>query len=310
AAGCTGCELIAERESAYNYIQVAERQHPLLGLQTALVLNEGFAVHSFYNQRYTQTGDPRDLLSRGGPWDYFAVAPYFVADRTPAHVTSLAMLGSAAGTIPAQFLAIYGADTTIDAVEIDPAIIDVGRTYFAMRDATIAPEHPNYRVYAEDARTWLALNGGSYDVIGMDAYHQPYIPFHLTTVEFFTLVSQHLADDGVAVVNAGLGPDGDDRLSVAIGITMRRVFPHVYVIDTANFGNQILVGVKERDDNGLQHFIDNYHAIDDPTLRAIMETVVAREFDPQTTTYQPFTDDHAPVEALIDSLIYKIVSER
>jgi MFS family permease len=310
AAGCAGCTLIEERESAYNYIQVAQREHPIYGPQMALILNEGFAVHSYYNLRYAQTGDARDLLSAGGPWDYFAVAPYFVADREPAQVTRMAMLGSAAGTIPAQFLAIYGGDTTIDAVEIDPAIIDAGRQYFAMRDAAVAPDHPNYRVYAEDARAWLATSGGVYDVIGMDAYHQPYIPFHLTTVEFFSEVRARLADGGVAVVNAGLGPDGDDRLSQAIATTMRQVFPHVYVIDTARFGNQILVGVTQRDDGGLGNFIANYERIDDPTLQAIMETVVAREFDVSVSEYTPFTDDRAPVEALIDSLIFKIVSER
>ena len=70
------------------------------------------------------------------------------------------MLGSAAGTTPAQFLAIYGPETRIDAVEIDPKIIEVGRRFFNMRDASTGPEHPNYHVYAEDARFWLATRGG------------------------------------------------------------------------------------------------------------------------------------------------------
>ena len=42
-----------------------------------------------------------------------------------------------------------------------------------------------------------------YDVIAVDAYRPPYIPFHLTTVEFFTLAREHLAPDGVVVVNVG-----------------------------------------------------------------------------------------------------------
>ena len=58
------------------------------------------------------------------------------------------------------------------------------------------PAFPNYATHAADARYWLAGAEGSYDVIGMDAYHQPYIPFHLTTVEFFREVKARLGAEG------------------------------------------------------------------------------------------------------------------
>src|SRR5262245_59476325 len=130
SADCQGCKLVAEDESAYNYIQIATSQNPFYGPQVNLILNEGQAIHSIYHPRYEQTGDPADLLTGGGPWDYFTVAPYFYPGRDPASVKSIAMLGSATGTIPKQFLAIYGPQTRIDAVEIDPRIIDFGRQYF------------------------------------------------------------------------------------------------------------------------------------------------------------------------------------
>jgi len=84
--------------------------------------------------------------------------------------------------VPKQFLAAYGADAQIDAVEIDPKIIELGRKYFKMEDASVTPTHPNFQVHADDARYWLATAGKTYDVIGMDAYHQPYIPFHHSRV--------------------------------------------------------------------------------------------------------------------------------
>ncbi|HWQ15595.1 MAG TPA: fused MFS/spermidine synthase [Roseiflexaceae bacterium] len=308
-ADCRGCELVYEAESGTNYIQVATRQHPRFGEQVVLLLNEGLAVHSIYNTRYERTRDPLDTTTGGGPWDYFAVAPYFVRDRRPEEVTSLAMLGAAAGTVPAQFLALYGPDTRVDAVEIDPAIVALARRFFGVNDAAVGSEHPNYHIYAEDARFWLATRAGNatYDVIGMDAYHQPYIPFHLTTVEFFQLVRSRLTPDGVAVVNAGVGPDGDTRLGESIAATMSQVFPQVYIIDTPRQGNQIIVGVSREQGDGLAHFVGNYGRISEPALRAVMETVVARRFDPAETRYTPFTDDRAPVEALIDSLIFKTV---
>lgn len=309
SADCAGCALVEEIESGTNYIQVATRQHPRFGEQYVLLLNEGLAVHSIYSTRYEQTRDPLDTTTGGGPWDFFAVAPYFARDRAPEDVTSLAMLGSAAGTVPGQFLALYGPETRVDAVEIDPAIIALGRRYFGMKDATTGPEHPNYYVHAEDARFWLAARAGSqrYDVVGMDAYHQPYIPFHLTTVEFFQLVRAHLTEHGVAVVNAGVGPDGDTRLGDSIAATMSVVFPQVYIIDTPRLGNQIIVGANRDEGDGLVNFVANYAHMADPALRALMETVVARRYDPAEARFAPFTDDKAPVEALVDSLIFDTV---
>ncbi len=308
AAGCTGCTMVAETESPYNYIQVDMREHPQYGQQTVLMINEGFAVHSVYNARYAQTRDPLDTLTGGGPWDYFAVAPYFVANRDPAAVQSLAMLGSAAGTTPAQFLAIYGPDTRIDAVEIDPQIVESGRTYFGLRDASVDPAHPNYHVHVADARYWLATSDGNYDVIGMDAYHQPYIPFHLTTVEFFQLVRQRLTPDGVAVVNAGVGPDGDDRLGQSIAATMRAVFPQVFVMETSSLGNQIVVGVNRPVGDGWTNMLQNYERINIPALRQVFEWInIAEQVENPLIVYEPFTDDRAPVEYLIDTLIFKTV---
>jgi predicted membrane-bound spermidine synthase len=309
-ADCQGCTLVAEDESAYNYIQIATSESRFYGPQVNLILNEGQAIHSIYHPRYEQSGNPQDLLTGGGPWDYFAVTPYFYPNRDPASVTSMAMLGSATGTVPKQFLAIYGPQTRIDAVEIDPRIIDFGRQYFDMRDASYEPAHPNYHVHAEDARYWLATTNQTYDVIGMDAYHQPYIPFHLTTVEFFQLVKSHLTPEGVAVVNAGKAPNGDDRLGQAMASTMRAVFPQVFIIDTAGFGNQILVGVNQGVGDGPANFQANFTRIQTPMLRTVMDWSLnaggapVREFDPITARFTPFTDDQAPVEKLIDSLIF------
>ena len=40
-------------------------------------------------------------------------------------------------------------------------------------------------------------------LVAIDAYQQPYVPFQLTTKEFFQEVRDHLTPTGVAVINAG-----------------------------------------------------------------------------------------------------------
>jgi predicted membrane-bound spermidine synthase len=323
-ADCSGCTLLAESESGYNYIQVAD-QEIIYGDGTrdqrrVLLLNEGQALHSVYRLKFRETGDPLDLLTDGGPWDYFAVAPYVYPDMAPEEVTSLALLGSAAGSIPKQFLAIYGPETRIDAVEIDPAIIAAGRRFFDMEDQD--PAFPNYATHAADARYWLAGAEGSYDVIGMDAYHQPYIPFHLTTVEFFREVKARLSPQGVAVVNAGRPASGDDRLVNALGSTMLAVFPEVYIIDT-RFSNALLIGVNEPAGDGVGNFITNAATVAaaaeaEPRYRALQLVQYwalnegrfgpIRRFTQEEARYAPFTDDRAPVEQLIDGLIFSEVA--
>ncbi|MBP1465532.1 fused MFS/spermidine synthase [Candidatus Chloroploca sp. M-50] len=320
-ADCGGCRLLAERESNYNYIQVAEQEVIYQGGRVdprrVLMLNEGQALHSIYRLRYRETGNPLDLLTDGGPWDYFTVAPFVYADKDPQHVQSFAMLGSAAGSIPKQFLAIYGPQTRIDAVEIDGRIVELGRRYFDLEDRD--PAFPFYTTYVADARYWLATTDQQYDVIGMDAYHQPYIPFHLTTVEFFTEVKERLNPQGVAVVNAGRPASGDDRLVNALGSTMLAVFPEVYVIDT-RFANAILIGVNTPAGDGVTNFRRNADAIatlaETETQYQALQLVMywslnegrfgpVRPFTPTQARFTPFTDDLAPVERLIDGLILR-----
>jgi predicted O-methyltransferase YrrM len=214
------------------------------------------------------------------------------------------MLGSAAGTTPTQFLAIFGSTTRIDAVEIDPEIVTVGRRFFALQDGSA--RYPNYTVYVDDARAWLTRSDEQYDVIGLDAYRQPYIPFHLTTVEFFQQVRQRLCADGVVVVNAGNGPNGDDRLARALASTMQAVFAEIYMIDTVDGGNTLLIGVTQPVGDGVANLQRNADSIELPALRTVMELGIVigrpRRFDPSRAV-TPYTDDWAPVERLVDQVI-------
>ncbi len=302
---------VEEQESSYNYIQVARGPlGPGGSEQYGLILNEGQAIHSIYNSRYGQTHNPADLLT-GGPWDFFNVTPFVYAQRSKAQVNGLLLIGSAAGTIPKQFLAFFGQDRTIDAVELDPAIVAVGRKYFAMEDG----QAPNYHVHEADGRIYLAQSTARYDMIGMDAYRQPYIPFHLTTQEFFTDVREHLTDRGVAVVNAGK-PGSDYRLVHTLANTMRAVFPQVFILDVPSFGNSIVIGVKQPVGDGVANFRANLAAVSDPVLAGVMQAALEgdagtgklplREWTAADVAgARPFTDDWAPVEWVIDQIIVR-----
>src|SRR5207245_7696816 len=154
-----------EQESFYNYIQVTQ----LSGGTRELILNEGQAIHSIYYS------DPNTILT-GWYWDYFLAAPYFNPGFTPQKLHRVAIIGLAAGTIAHQFTSVYG-PVPIDGVEIDPAIVDVGRKYFAMNES-------NLHVHVQDGRTYIETTQAIYDVVAIDAFQKLYIHFILSTSEF------------------------------------------------------------------------------------------------------------------------------
>jgi spermidine synthase len=299
---------VFETESTYNYIRVIEREG-----EYWLRLNDGVGVHSVY--------DPETELTYG-IWDYFLMAPYFNA---PPHVAedvdSLLLIGLAAGTVSRQYSAVYG-DIPIDGIEIDPEIIEVGRQWFAM-------DQPNLNAVAADGRYFLANSDRFYDVIGVDAYRPPYIPFHLTTVEFFESAAAHLTTDGVIVVNVAR-TETDYSLVDALASTMKVVFPSVYVLDEPGFGaftgNSLVVGtmLPTEPDN----LLENISLMDNPLLRDVATRTMAAHlwevvcvsgdawrmanevttFSPVSSCAQPLTDDRAPIEQIVHRLILHYIT--
>ena len=265
---------VYETQSAYNYIQVIRT-----GSETQLLLDEGSAVHSIY--------DPTSLYTHGY-WDDALLAPYFGSGHAPSRV---ALVGLAGGTVARQFTAIDG-PMPIDGVEID-------RRYFDMNE-------PNLHVAVADGRYWMATQAGQYDVILVDAYRQPYIPFYLTTREFFESAKAHLAPDGVLAINVGRTPT-DNRLVDALSGTLNAVFPNVFVLDSnRRFTNSVIYATSSP--ATVDQFIARAGAEANAKLQPIaaeaLQSGGVRQVYPNGIV---FTDDLAPVERLIDDIILSYI---
>ncbi|MHB8647193.1 MAG: spermidine synthase, partial [Thermomicrobiales bacterium] len=284
-----GREVVWQGESAYNFIQVG--RNPANGAYE-LYLNEGHAIHSLYFPNAAV-----QPLNKG-PWDYLTVAPLFVANQRPDAIKSVCVIGLAGGTVAQRMTQVYGPQVQIDGVEIDPKIVEVARRFFNLNE-------PNVHVIVQDGRYFMRTTDKTYDVIAVDAYHQPYIPFQLTTREFFQEAYDHLNKNGTIIVNAGRTTT-DYRLVNVISDTMRSVFPNVYLIDTPSFTNTMVIGT--RSPSTIATFGDNINAIrqSDPNS-ALVTLGDAAIRDGQLREAAPgpdiFTDDLAPVEDLIDRIL-------
>ena len=275
---------IYETESAYNYIQVVEDE---TGCRS-LLLNEGQGIHSVYCP---------DQLRTAGPWDYFLVAPYFnPPPYTPERVESLALIGLAAGTIARQYTGVYG-PLPIDGVEIDPKIVRVGREYFAM-------DQPNLNVVVADGRYTLAHSDRSYTVIGVDAYRLPYIPPHLTTVEFFRQVRDHLTADGVLAINVGHTSE-DYRLVEAMLATLLEVFPSAHVIDVPDSFNAVIVATVQPSEAG--NLLLNLPYLEGDQFLYPTALQAAANLRPTEPGPVVFTDDRAAIEWMTNALVFDFI---
>ncbi len=280
--------LIYHQESLYNYIQVTQ----LPDGTRELILNEGDAIHSIYYP------DPNKVLT-GWYWDYFLAAPYFNKGFTPQQLQRIGIIGLAGGTIAHQFTQVYG-PVRIDGVEIDPSIVQVGRTYFNMTE-------PNLHVYTQDGRTFLETTHAHYDVLAIDAFEQPYIPFQLTTKEFFSIVRAHLSPTGVVALNTG-HTTHDFRLVQAFVNTMSQVFPSVYVFNVpGTFNTEIMATMQP---TSIANFQANLTQFAPTTIIG----QVASEVLPVVTRGHAnggivFTDDRAPIEQITDQLLLNYLQQ-
>ena len=268
--------LIYELESAYNYIQVLRE-----GQARVLKLNEGEGIQSVYR--------PGQVLT-GYVYDYFLLVPFF-RSQASSPVANLCLIGLAAGTTARQYTAVFG-PIPIDGVEIDPAIVDVARQYFELN-------LPNLRVIIEDGRYHLANTDQRYDVVAIDAYRPPYIPFQLTTAEFFTQVRDRLTPDGVVAVNVAR-TEVDYALVDAIASTMRAIYPSVYVVDTQGNLNSIVVATVQPTE--LRVIEEQLAALSDPVLTDVVLRASDRIWEFGKPVDTVLYDDHAPVEQIVHAI--------
>ena len=264
--------LIYETESRYQYVQVVERSSGARYLH----LNEGIAVHSVWR--------PTEVLT-GGVWDTFLVLPSLL----PAPPQRVAVLGNAGGTVARAFGRFYP-DAEIDGVELDPTVSDVGRKYFGMGD------NPRLRAVDADARPFLRSTDERYDLIYIDAYRPPYVPFYLATKEFFELVSSRLTPTGLVALNVATVP-GDYRLAHGIEATLKAVFSDVRYWQALRF-NRIVIATDSTA----------------PTSRAPLELselqdILDKGLRESRASGEPWTDDHSPVEWITDRMIVEYAAQ-
>lgn len=277
--------LTYEGESIYNYLQIYENED-----EVVLSTNVLFGVQSVYKKQGGLTGMY---------YDYAMVAPYMAGVKEKKQLDIL-ILGMGTGTYATQCQRYFD-NVSIEGVEIDQKITDLAVKYFEL------PKDVKVTTY--DGRAYLNAIEKQYDVIMVDAYQDITIPFQMSSVEFFTLVKEHLTKDGVMVVNMNMRGTKQGDINQYLADTISSVFDEVYTVDVENSSNRELFA--SNSNQMLSKFTNNGKQESDEELLEMMDDVKDNLIEYKAGDYV-MTDDKAPVELLgmrvIDELIRDEVS--
>ena len=269
--------LLESKESLYNNIYVYE-QPPYVSMTFGH--NRRIYTESVYNTR-----DDRDL-----PVEYtrFMTASLMYAKD----VHSVLEIGFGGGRT-SWYLHRYLPNVQVTSVELDPTVVELARKYFGIK------EEPNFQLVNRDGRLFLQESKEHYDLILIDAYRGPFVPFHLLTKEFYQIVREHLADGGVVAQNV----EPSTMLFDSAVKTINAVFPQLdfyradgnivtVAYDGAERKPEDLAGVaRDRDKAyGLR-----YSLLEMLSQRRHIQIAGGNVIDPDAKV---LTDDFAPVETL------------
>ena len=255
SAGSSGEDsLLTKVESLYNDISVYRRSDGKLSLQFG-------AKRLRYIESIVNPADPLDLpvyytQSMGAGLAY------------ASGLDDVGAIGLGGGGIEwYQHKSIPGLRTTT--IELDPEVVRLAREYFSVRTEP------------------------GFDIMLVDAYRGPFVPFHLLTTEFYKLVAAHLKPGGVAVQNV----EPTTMLFDSAVATIRQAFEHLVFLHGG--GNIVILAYNgpERDEATVQRLAAERQAT--YKFRYDLKEILARRFAPSwKESTPPLTDDFAPVEYL------------
>ena len=196
------------------------------------------------------------------------------------------ILGLGGGTAVRQFSSFYP-DVEIDAVEVDPMVVDAARRFFGLPEERL-------RIHIADARTFLARSREKWDLIIIDVYtttrYGGTIPPHLTTVEFFRDVATHLNDGGTVHFHCAFAAS---RLMAALHRTLSSVFPSVLIMRGELLASRSPLIVDK------EELIAKARRSPAARLPMLVDAISNLSDAPPAADAVLLTDDYAPVDTLL-----------
>ena len=262
--------LLEKRESLYNNIFIFGDRD-----QVSMTFGQN---KRYYTESSMKLSDPGALTV-----DYTRFMTLGVA--YPPNVERVAEIGLGGGRT-VSYLSATLPDAGILAIELDKDVVDLAKKYFKFQETA------RLRTVVSDGRAYLLKDPEKWDVILIDAYRGPFVPFHLLTKEFYTLVKSRLNPGGVVVQNI----EPSTMLFDSATATLKSVFPSVDLYDGG--GNVVAIGYDAMPISQSELLARAARAQDRWKARYDFRQMAAERRVLARPTGKVLTDDFAPVETL------------
>jgi spermidine synthase len=268
--GAAATDLLEKRESLYNNIFI-------FGDVDNVSMTFG-QNKRYYTESAMKLSDPAALTVEYTRFMTMGVA-------YPPKLDRIAEIGLGGGRT-VSYLSASLPDTGILAIELDKDVVDLAKKYFKFRETA------RLRTVVSDGRAFLLKDSEKWDVILIDAYRGPFVPFHLLTQEFYRLVKSRLNPGGVVVQNI----EPSTMLFDSASATLKTVFPSVDLYDGG--GNVVAVGYDGPQISQAELLARAAKVQDRYKLRYDLTRLAAERRVLTRPTGKILTDDFAPVETM------------
>jgi spermidine synthase len=262
--------LLEKRESLYNNIFI-------FGDKDTVTMTFG-QNKRYYTESVIKLSDPGALVV-----DYTRLMTLGIA--YPPQLERILEIGLGGGRT-VSYLSAALPDTAILAVELDKDVVALARKYFRFTETA------RLKTVVSDGRAYLMRDSTKWDVILIDAYRGPFVPFHLLTKEFYTLVKSRLAPGGVVVQNI----EPSTMLFDSATATLNSVFRSVDLYDGG--GNVVAVGYDGPSLPQAELLARAARVQERYQLRYDLRAMATERRVLQRPTGKVLSDDFAPVETL------------
>ncbi len=210
-----------------------------------------------------------------------------IAPLIRPNIRRILMLGLGGGTAARQFTNYYP-DAVVDAVEVDPMVVEVARRYFLVQ-----PDQ-RLRIHIGDARTFLKQARQKWDLIIVDTYstnrYGDTLPPHLATREFFQEVSSRLGEGGIVHFHCAYT---NTKLMGALHKTLASVFLSVLVTRGELLASDVPMII------GKDELLARAKASPASRLPVLPAQINGLSGEPPPRDGLVLTDDYAPVDTLL-----------
>jgi spermidine synthase len=210
-------KVIVERSSQFNKSVVVTEDES--GLRTLRFGRDGV------RQSVVNPKDPGHLELA-----YLRAAPLALV-LVPSPRSTL-VIGLGGGSLP-MFLRHKFPDMAIDAVDIDPVVVELAKSHLNFR------EDGSMRAHVADGRAFIEKSVRRYDLVFLDAYSGDEVPYSLATREFLDAVKRVLSPGGAVISN--IWGRRDNALYDSMLRTYQAVFDEVSLVQVQRANNVLVL---------------------------------------------------------------------